>query len=375
MKVLFLPFLRIPSGHHQTARALSEALQEQDPNIECQHVDILSYSYGLVESAVSASYLKWIHSFPRSYSWLYRRSVCREKRQEKPFKLYEILFKPFMKRLLKEQNPDLIVCTHALPSYMISRLKDEGYIETPAVNVYTDYFIHEFWGIRNIDYHFVGMETMKGYLKGKNVDGSRIFITGIPTHSSLTGKKEAAQSSSRLKGIIMGGSLGAGELEKLLKKIGNASPIEFLVLCGKNNKLYEKIKNSSQRGITAFPYISSRKKMDALYEESDFIITKPGGVTISECLKKRLPIFIYHALPGQEEINLKELSQSGLVHDFLNWENSPSFHEEIISKLSSEEIRNRLDENLNRYHNSLHTPSPADVLHEILQQVSKPMLQ
>ena len=43
-------------------------------------------------------------------------------------------------------------------------------------------------------------------------------------------------------------------------------------------------------------------------------MTKPGGVTISEALWKRIPIFVYSALPGQEQVNLEYLTAQGLVY-------------------------------------------------------------
>ena len=45
--------------------------------------------------------------------------------------------------------------------------------------------------------------------------------------------------------------------------------------------------------IKPLPYLSSRSEMNKLYEEVDAIVTKPGGVTISEALRKRLPIFVH----------------------------------------------------------------------------------
>ena len=43
--------------------------------------------------------------------------------------------------------------------------------------------------------------------------------------------------------------------------------------------------------------------MNVLYDKADAIITKPGGITITECLWKQVPIFVYEALPGPEEMN------------------------------------------------------------------------
>lgn len=47
--------------------------------------------------------------------------------------------------------------------------------------------------------------------------------------------------------------------------------------------------------------------MNQLYNKADAILTKPGGVTISEALQKKLPILVHTSLPGQEEINLDYL--------------------------------------------------------------------
>ncbi|WVX84143.1 hypothetical protein R4Z09_14775 [Niallia oryzisoli] len=55
--------------------------------------------------------------------------------------------------------------------------------------------------------------------------------------------------------------------------------------------------------------------MNDLYNQIDTILTKPGGVTISESREshfKRKPTLIYDALPGQEEINLQHLIEAVL---------------------------------------------------------------
>lgn len=57
----------------------------------------------------------------------------------------------------------------------------------------------------------------------------------------------------------------------------------------------------------------NREKMNELYNLADAIITKSGGVTISEAINKKVHIFIHSVLPGQEEINLKYLQEQCLV--------------------------------------------------------------
>ena len=116
--------------------------------------------------------------------------------------------------------------------------------------------------------------------------------------------------------LISGGNLGVGAIDELLQIIAEVKPplrIQYSVLCGKNKKLYEKLRRMQKSHIIPYPYIDCRKKMNSLYDQVDAILTKPGGVTISESLFKRKPIFIFDALPGQEEINLEQLKKLGLV--------------------------------------------------------------
>jgi len=44
---------------------------------------------------------------------------------------------------------------------------------------------------------------------------------------------------------------------------------------------------------------------------STLIVTKPGGLTISEALSKRLPIIILNPIPGQEAKNTEYLLSEG----------------------------------------------------------------
>lgn len=100
----------------------------------------------------------------------------------------------------------------------------------------------------------------------------------------------------------------AGELKK-------STNFDYFVLCGNNKKLFDEIKTWDLAHIKPLPYISSRSEMNELYEEVDVIVSKPGGVTISEALRKRLPIFVHSMLPGQEEINLQYLKDNNLVFE------------------------------------------------------------
>jgi processive 1,2-diacylglycerol beta-glucosyltransferase len=46
---------------------------------------------------------------------------------------------------------------------------------------------------------------------------------------------------------------------------------------------------------------------------SDLVITKPGGLTTSECLAMKLPMIVTSPIPGQEERNADYLLEHGVA--------------------------------------------------------------
>lgn len=371
-KILFLPFLQIPSGHHQVAQALMDGMTESDPEIECEVIDILSYSFGKVEGLVSKTYLQWIKCFPLLYSKIYKKNVYSNLSDHKRFRLYEVLFLHHMKSLLHEKQPDFIVCTHALPSYMLNALKEKGDLSTPVMNVYTDYFIHRFWGIQHIDYHFTPTYETKEYLKGKGIEEKQIFMTGIPIHKKILKTKkiiEGYEPLSSLSILITGGNLGVGAIEDLVAKMGDTIKIHFYILCGKNKTLYENLKKMSKNNLTPVGYVKCRDVMNQLYDKIDAIITKPGGVTVSESLFKGKPIFIYHALPGQEEINLNILEKLGLVIHLKGWKKQDKTIEDHLLSFFQDKLQvERYQRKLKEYHDQITKKEPSDIIREIINK-------
>ncbi|WP_017727922.1 MGDG synthase family glycosyltransferase [Halalkalibacterium ligniniphilum] len=370
-KILFLPFLQLTSGHHQVAKSLADSIQAQQSNVQCDTVDILSYSYGNIERLVSTIYLKWIHSFPSLYNHLYQLSVYRRVYEDKRSRLYEGLFMTFMKKLIKEKQPDLIICTHALPSYIVNRLKEKGELTTPVINVYTDYFIHRFWGLNKIDTHFVPSHLMKRFLEDKGIEKERIVVTGIPIHQHI--KKQlkplSRPASPTLSVLIAGGNLGVGALSDFVEHLGESERTRYFVLCGKNKVIFQKLKKEHKPNLIPLDYIESREEMDDLYNQVDAIITKPGGVTISESLFKRKPLFIYHALPGQEEINLQQLEQLGVVIPLKNWRDKRfPVEEQLHSFFQEQQGLNGYHEHVDRYLQQLTTKDPSMLIQSFLNK-------
>ncbi|WP_053366638.1 MGDG synthase family glycosyltransferase [Bacillus sp. FJAT-27245] len=368
-KILFLPFLQIPSGHYQAAKAIMDGIAEKQPKVECEVVDILSYTFGKMEKAVSQIYLRWIHTFPRLYSLVYRLNVNTGTKVEKQFKLYEWLFLKAMRNLLDEKTPDLIVCTHGLPSYLLNILKGRGEVHVPVVNVYTDYFIHQVWGKKSIDFHFAPTKEAGDFLASAGISENRIYVTGIPIHPSIRKKSLAdkKKNSSRLSVLVTGGSLGIGSIEQTVSRVGERGGIQYSILCGTNKGLYERLKALGKRNVKPLEYIRCRKEMNKLYDSVDAIVTKPGGVTLSECLFKRLPIFIFHALPGQEEFNLQTLEKLGVIMRLdADTDGGQEIERHIAGFFKNSRSVEKYKEKVNNYLETITPRCPEDIVLDLL---------
>lgn len=315
-KILFFPHLQMQSGHHQAAEALMDLVQQRYPDAEVKKIDLLSETNKLLEKVITTGYLQWIKLAPRLYSKTYKKLYFSQDPLDEQYIWHQPLFLHKLRRILKEEEPDLIFCTHSLPSCMLSKLKLAGQCLVPVVNVYTDFFVHDYWGHRGIDAHFLPtMESKEQLSKDPNVPG-KLLVTGIPVHRKISRPRSSEslqQSPSKPVILLAGGNSGLGCPSRMFQELERVDDFQFVVLCGHNHRLYRKIESWNLPHIQPISYVASREEMNDLYEAADALITKPGGVTVSEALRKRIPMFIHSALPGQEEMNLEILIPKGLV--------------------------------------------------------------
>lgn len=356
---MFLPFLQMPTGHHQVADALIRSLQQRVQGVYFKKIDFLSYVNQRLEKMVTRTYLKWIDRSPQTYDWVYRSFVYPSS-STKHLQWYESLFQKKMQEMLYLEDPDLIVCTQAYPSFLVSRLKDQGKITTPVINVYTDFFINNVWGRTGIDYHFVPDVPLKQQLmQTQMIPEDRIFITGIPVDECFIPSEKQRKISPPYHVLISGGNAGLGDILDLLQEIKHSSEFRYSILCGNNKKLFREIASWDINNIQPLSYISSRMDMNDLYDQVDAIITKPGGVTVSEALMKRVPILIHTTLPGQEEINCKYLTSQGLAYMLSP---DPPIREQLLGVLNDESKQSRWRKQVEVYCQRLETRAWKKIL-------------
>ena len=95
--------------------------------------------------------------------------------------------------------------------------------------------------------------------------------------------------------------------------------------------------------------------MDDLMKLSNVMVTKPGGITLSEALAVQVPLILYRSVPGQERENALFFEQKGAC---INVDSPDSLIETITNLISQEQMQTTMKENMK----SLYHPHAAKVI-------------
>lgn len=323
MKILLL-YAKVGNGHLKAAENIKIALQEIDENIEIDYEDGLEYSSALTNKLIIKGYSSLASNMPKLWGTIYTKSDKQDLNTVGEInKMVNKALTIRLKKMLRIRRPDIIISTHPFISHMCAYLKRKGKTTAKIISVMTDYGIHNMWLEENkyIDKFMVATSEMKGdCIRKYNVDESKILVTGIPVSKKFSQTFDRQQVLNELgldsrKTTILffpGGGLGLGKSEGIFEELATSSyDFQIIVITGKNEKQkerFEEIASHSTKGITILGFTD---KVPELMSASDFVITKPGGLTSTECLAMCKPMVIINAIPGQEEQNAIYFTNNG----------------------------------------------------------------
>lgn len=318
MNVLYLS-ISMGAGHLRAAEALKEYVDQRYPNSRSLVIDTFKYINPIIHRIFVDGYLSIIRNIPYAYGTLYKMS----EQMDNMNKLSNTLSKLFsykLLKLIKDFNPSIIVCTHPFPLQIVSCLKKERKIYTPAIGILTDYVNHPFWFHDNVEAYVVAHDKIKQDMVKCGIPKTRIYSCGIPVSKIFLKKKPRHKLlknydlKDKFTVLIMGGSLGFGNIKKVfLSFLRSKRDIQIIVVTGKNKRLMQQLQSYIGKHNKKVLMIGYTDEICNLMDIADLILTKPGGMTISEALIKELPIFVMSPIPGQEERNSNFLTSTGVA--------------------------------------------------------------
>ena len=307
-------------------------------------IDTLEYISPLLNKTVVEVYEHLAKKHPTIWKLMYTTT-----NKKSLNKIVEIINKTISKKLiplLAEEKPDLIISTHPFSTEMISHLKKNENLNIPLICIMTDYAPHRTWLSPNVDSYVVANEEMIEPMEEMGVEKNKIHPFGIPVDNdffNFVNKKEELRNLGLRDNLptilIMAGNFGLANIGKVFVKLQKVDlDFQIIIITGKNKGLFNDLKqlthgkrlrkrdkilakmhlkNISEKHLKIMAVKKSDEfkitkptkliyytnEVDKYMHVSDLIITKPGGLTISEALACNLPMALFGTIPGQEEEN------------------------------------------------------------------------
>ncbi|MFA5356525.1 MAG: glycosyltransferase [Candidatus Omnitrophota bacterium] len=315
MKIIIL-YASCGAGHRRAAEAAYGYIKEKYPAFDLQLIDALQKTSPLFSNIYSYGYLflvnygRWLWYFLfKLTSFKYIKTLLNI-----PFILISRISSGKLRRLLTDENPEVIISTHFLPSDIAGRLKMSGRISSKVINVVTDFGVHPLWICKGTDIYVAASAPSREQLIMRGVAADKIRDYGIPIDTKFSREYDRGQlnrklglEQGRFTVLIATGSFGIGRIEEITGLLYKDTQV--LVVAARNKRLYSRLKEKGYTGVKVYGFAEN---MHELMAASDIIITKPGGMTIAESLSMGLvPIFIT-AVPGQETENARILSENSI---------------------------------------------------------------
>jgi len=325
MHIIFL-YASTGSGHLKAAGYVREALMDINGNMEIHMADVMNLCCFPVESFILNMFKMLISKCPCIYRFLYRLTENNAWFNRIAGMFFSRSIAALKERCLKE-NVQAVVCTHPLALLFASRLKRELKDDCPlTMGIITDYQIHRFWLYPYIDLYCVPNEEMKKELMHLGWTEDAVKVTGVPCPKELPSNKN--NGATKPFWLISGGGWGLGCLEattrSLLKRHNSCN---LMVVTGENRALYRRLKALEKRNPGRLTVAGTIPQLFNTMKNALAVLTKPGGLTVTEAMILKKPLILLKPLPGAEEKNLNYLIRKGAAVPYSRFVQDPGMIE------------------------------------------------
>lgn len=317
-KKVLIVYATYGNGHKMVANYIEDGFKRKDNNLEIETIDILDYSSPFIKVASKKLFEKTMFSkipiiWELAYKWYNNkyRSIGTKKL------CYQLYDKKSLRKKIEQFNPDIVISTHYFGSMLMEKYKRDKLINSKLYTLITDYELHEFWikAVHSEEAIIVSNNEMKDEIVKKNIPKEKIKVFGIPVSQSFSldldsdDLKRKFKLDSKPTVLFFGGGNNSksslGFFKTLLRY---DKDFNIIFIAGNNlklkNKVNELVKREKCKNIKVLGYV---KNVYEYMAASDLVISKPGGLTVSECIFLRKPMLIINHNAGQEKGNYKYL--------------------------------------------------------------------
>ncbi len=231
------------------------------------------------------------------------------------FKISDRFGRNKLAALLNEKRPDIVVCTYPTPVGVLSALKNKALFDDFLATVITDYEAHSGWIRRQVDLYLVADSDVERDLMDRGLPGSSVYISGIPIdplfgRAPTISRDKYGLPNDKPVVLFIAHAYRSGDVVKITETLNKEVPDAHLaILCGRRKDLIDRLRTRADAGrVTLFDYV---ERLNELMPACDVLVSKAGGITMTEAMACRLPVVVYRPIPGQERENARFLERQG----------------------------------------------------------------
>jgi processive 1,2-diacylglycerol beta-glucosyltransferase len=308
----------IGSGHNIAAGVLESSFQAAPEVDAVQKLDILESTNEVYRALYDDGYFALVEAVPWLVGWGYDES-------DAPFRLahwvslWDRINTTATAKAIKAFRPDIVVCTHFLPTRLVSLMLTRGVLEARLAVVTTDYDFQGLWLSSPFNHIFVARDETKAHMDAIGVPVDRITVSGIPVGSGLGDAvdRDAVLTRYGLRPdrptlLISAGAAGGAYTQTIVQQtLRMRHDFQAVVVCGRNDQLKSQIEGLVAFNRDRYRVLGYTTDMPDLVRTATLFVGKPGGLSSSECMAAGLPMVLIHPIPGQEVRNSDFLLEEG----------------------------------------------------------------
>jgi UDP-N-acetylglucosamine:LPS N-acetylglucosamine transferase len=215
-----------------------------------------------------------------------------------------------LRDIIRKRQPDVIVCTYLFYQGILSAVFASQKQHIPLVTIVTDLAtVQPLWFHPAADLCLVPTQIVYDLAIKAGLRPEKVKITGIPVRTDLVKGNQDRTSLRRslrwhpdLFTVLAIGSKRVEHLYDGLRELNHSGlPLQLVVVAGGADELYQRFQETEWHVEThCYNFVAD---MGTFMRAADCVLSKAGGLTVSEGLACGLPLILIDVIPGQETGN------------------------------------------------------------------------
>src|SRR5436190_22179029 len=307
--------LSFGSGHVRASQTIAKELEHLTPAAQVSVIDALERCRWWFYAFYAAPYWVMVRHFPQAWRRLFETRVRNRHSRTAPEWAFRFGCSQVFDAIARI-NPDVIVAVEVAACEMGAIAKREGLTAARLISVITDHEAEPVWVKEEVDAYAVADETVREQLILWGTPERKVEVTGIAVDVSFARASLLTSLSSNGHSkplvLLMGGGMGPTRMDRVAEMLCKSGvPMQIVAVAGHDRRVQKKLSQLRAEAPVSLRVVGWADDVAARMQAATLLITKPGGLTISEAALCGLPAVLFDPLPGPEQRNAARLASGG----------------------------------------------------------------